>query len=360
MVPTSTFRRTVTQCSIRNNSSSKIGASSSRRNCSRSNCSGHHYRYFSYQHLFSTMNSMVPMLSSSSRSFQCSRQVNEIRRLCSNMKSAAANLPNVFYNTWEICHGNHIRYNRLQWKERTLWFSSSSLDQNNAAAVVTTTSGVDDVSSALTTNTTTFEVMDDTQTNHINEDDDDENNKHIQLISREDVVDPTGTQGEIIQTMNTNDATIEIIIHVPEQITIPGAEKGGKKLAIVYTCTICNTRSMKQFTERAYNHGVVIVKCPTCQNQHLIADRIGYFPEAHDPETDSGFDLTTVAKQYGASYKRITATTEVDNDTATSTATGTSATTTLSMEDWIGSDKMKELRLTAVQQIDTASKDESK
>jgi len=60
---------------------------------------------------------------------------------------------------------------------------------------------------------------------------------------------------------------------------IPGAQTGGKKLAIVYTCTVCGTRSAKQFTEQAYRHGVVMVRCPGCENLHLIADRLGFFEE---------------------------------------------------------------------------------
>ena len=160
--------------------------------------------------------------------------------------------------------------------------------------------------------------------------------------------DAQGGEGEMVQTENTEDETIEIIIRVPDRITIPGTERGDKKLAIVYTCTVCNTRSMKQFTSRAYHHGVVIIKCPTCQQQHLIADRIGYFAEAHDPDSpDHGFDLSTVAKQHGHSYKRVTDTDPTKDDTKSGMNNEyTTAAADLTLEDWIGLDKMKELMQT--------------
>mmetsp|Transcript_24561 Transcript_24561/g.30180 ORF Transcript_24561/g.30180 Transcript_24561/m.30180 type:complete len:291 (+) Transcript_24561:34-906(+) len=70
---------------------------------------------------------------------------------------------------------------------------------------------------------------------------------------------------------------------------IPGAQHGGKKLAILFTCKICETRSAKQFTERAYKHGVVMCRCPKCENLHLIADRLGFFE-------DGSWDIESVMK----------------------------------------------------------------
>lgn len=127
-------------------------------------------------------------------------------------------------------------------------------------------------------------------------------------------------------TANEND-TIEILVTTPGtgDLTIPGAEKGGRKLALVFTCTVCNTRSAKQFTEQAYNHGVVIVTCPGCQRQHLIADRLGYFQ-------DGAFDLDTIAAQTGQTFKRVT---DRNSDGG--------GIVQITLEDLVGKDKMKEL-----------------
>ena len=60
---------------------------------------------------------------------------------------------------------------------------------------------------------------------------------------------------------------------------LPGTEHGGRRLAIVFTCTVCDTRSAKKFSEQAYREGVVVVRCPGCGNDHLIADNLGFFED---------------------------------------------------------------------------------
>jgi len=52
-----------------------------------------------------------------------------------------------------------------------------------------------------------------------------------------------------------------------------------RRMAIMFTCKVCGTRSTRSFSRRAYDHGVVIVQCPGCENRHLIADRLDWFQQ---------------------------------------------------------------------------------
>jgi len=50
-------------------------------------------------------------------------------------------------------------------------------------------------------------------------------------------------------------------------------------MMMVFTCTVCETRAAKTMSRQSYEKGVVLVRCPGCQNLHLIADRYGWFGE---------------------------------------------------------------------------------
>jgi len=67
---------------------------------------------------------------------------------------------------------------------------------------------------------------------------------------------------------------------------------------MVFTCTVCETRSTRSFTKKAYNEGVVLIRCETCNSLHLIADNLGWFnDEKSNIETimeEKGEKITTI------------------------------------------------------------------
>jgi mitochondrial protein import protein ZIM17 len=79
---------------------------------------------------------------------------------------------------------------------------------------------------------------------------------------------------------------------------VPGVKSHGEKYAMVYTCTVCNTRSAKQISKQGYHHGCVLIRCPGCQNLHLIADHIGIF------ET-KGWSIESYLAETGGNVRRV-------------------------------------------------------
>ncbi|CAA2976151.1 DNL-type zinc finger -like [Olea europaea subsp. europaea] len=50
-------------------------------------------------------------------------------------------------------------------------------------------------------------------------------------------------------------------------------------LAMIFTCNVCDTRSVKTVCRESYDKGIVVARCTGCNNLHLIADRLGWFGE---------------------------------------------------------------------------------
>ena len=129
----------------------------------------------------------------------------------------------------------------------------------------------------------------------------------------------------------TTATTLEVTQGADEtiQLQIPGTRhtSKGRVLAIIFTCTVCDTRSAKQFTAQAYEHGVVLVRCPGCQNLHLIADRLGWF----DDTDGTTFDLTTLERLTGQKVKRLSDSGEANT------------TWQVSLEDLVGKDKLQHI-----------------
>ncbi|OQR84851.1 hypothetical protein ACHHYP_12639 [Achlya hypogyna] len=82
-------------------------------------------------------------------------------------------------------------------------------------------------------------------------------------------------------------------------LNAPGMESTGDKFVMLYTCTVCDTRAAKTISKQAYYNGVVLVRCPKCENLHLIADRLGWFE-------DDSYDVEGVLKAKGGQAKIVT------------------------------------------------------
>lgn len=72
-----------------------------------------------------------------------------------------------------------------------------------------------------------------------------------------------------------------------------------KDMCIVFTCKTCSTRSIKGISKQAYEHGVIVARCPGCQNLHLIADNLGYF-------ADGKTNIETIMAEKGITVERAT------------------------------------------------------
>lgn len=70
------------------------------------------------------------------------------------------------------------------------------------------------------------------------------------------------------------------------------------KMMIAFTCTVCDTRSARLFSKKSYTDGVVIIRCPGCDSNHLIADRLGWFD-------DESIDIQTIMAEKGESITYI-------------------------------------------------------
>ncbi|CAL5322316.1 unnamed protein product [Camellia sinensis] len=48
-------------------------------------------------------------------------------------------------------------------------------------------------------------------------------------------------------------------------------------LAMIFTCKVCETRSVKTMCRQSYEKGMVVARCGGCNKLHLIADHLGWF-----------------------------------------------------------------------------------
>lgn len=74
---------------------------------------------------------------------------------------------------------------------------------------------------------------------------------------------------------------------------VPGT-KAREAYLFVYTCGVCGERSERKISKRAYHHGVVLVKCPGCEKNHLVADNLKWFE-------DKPVNIESIMKEKGES-----------------------------------------------------------
>lgn len=91
---------------------------------------------------------------------------------------------------------------------------------------------------------------------------------------------------------------------LPAFADVPGVQTTGEKMIIMFTCTVCDTRSARKISKQAYNEGIVMVRCDCCKNRHLIADRMGVFEDSL--AGNSGWDIQKYMAEQGEKVRSIT------------------------------------------------------
>ena len=99
----------------------------------------------------------------------------------------------------------------------------------------------------------------------------------------------------------------------PGFVDVPGVQTAGDKMIIMFTCTVCDTRSARKISKQAYTEGIVMVRCGGCNNRHLIADRLGVFEDSIEDQSGEGLQPGTgwdiqkyLTKELGENSKYIT------------------------------------------------------
>jgi len=88
----------------------------------------------------------------------------------------------------------------------------------------------------------------------------------------------------IRNSSSSSDDERKPIEHIEKEKSTPLGQITVEKMQLSYTCKVCNSRNSKIISKQAYTKGMVIVKCDGCENNHLIADNLGWW-DTSEPGT---------------------------------------------------------------------------